>query len=379
MQMKYKITANYKEMGITLIALVVTIIAMLILAGVTLSLTLSDNGILGKAQYGSNTWANATKDETTVMEEMEMLTQRFSYEDIVKVKNRIKNKSIQIDEVDYTPEELYDSEGKKVEITIDGSYNGGLRNQVLSQEDLIGSEDKIKWYVLSINENAVSIVSQPTKAMVEFKDSSGYDNCLYFLNELSTKLFINRKLGITENRVHAFRLSDIKEAAEQANEGTGNWNWNENFIKNATYDGSGNKVWNDGKIGKKVFTPSYKYYPSMYKFDENKEVIMDNQIYDEFPEKLILSDGIKRNTEGFNNPANNFIVNYTYLSYYNQREFMLKNLGTFGELNIAKEIFNPREKNYWLASRCISANSSDATFILRNVYSRLFAKFWEFM
>ena len=114
--MKYKITANYKEMGITLIALVVTIIAMLILAGVTLSLTLSDNGILGKAQYGSNTWVNATKDETTVMEEMEMLTQRFSYEDIVKVKNRIKNKSIQIDEVDYTPEELYDSEGKKVEI-----------------------------------------------------------------------------------------------------------------------------------------------------------------------------------------------------------------------------------------------------------------------
>lgn len=52
--------------GITLIALVVTVIVLLILAGVTLSLTLGENGIIGRAKLASNTWANVTKDEDTM-------------------------------------------------------------------------------------------------------------------------------------------------------------------------------------------------------------------------------------------------------------------------------------------------------------------------
>ncbi|MBR3324712.1 MAG: hypothetical protein IKG14_01515 [Clostridia bacterium] len=62
---------NLKETGITLVALVVTIIVLLILAGVTLTLALNNNGVLDRAQYASNTWANATKDETAMMGQME--------------------------------------------------------------------------------------------------------------------------------------------------------------------------------------------------------------------------------------------------------------------------------------------------------------------
>ena len=43
-----------KEKGITLIALVVTIIVLLILAGVAISLTIGQNGIFGKAQDAVN-------------------------------------------------------------------------------------------------------------------------------------------------------------------------------------------------------------------------------------------------------------------------------------------------------------------------------------
>ena len=39
-----------QEKGITLVALVVTIIVLLILAGIALSLVLGNNGILGKAK-----------------------------------------------------------------------------------------------------------------------------------------------------------------------------------------------------------------------------------------------------------------------------------------------------------------------------------------
>ena len=40
--------------GITLIALVVTIVVLLILAGITISLVFSDNGIIKKAQEAAN-------------------------------------------------------------------------------------------------------------------------------------------------------------------------------------------------------------------------------------------------------------------------------------------------------------------------------------
>lgn len=43
-----------KQNGITLVALVITIIVLLILAGVTISLTLGENGLLSRAQEGKN-------------------------------------------------------------------------------------------------------------------------------------------------------------------------------------------------------------------------------------------------------------------------------------------------------------------------------------
>lgn len=53
-----------KEKGITLIALVVTIIVLLILAGVAISLTIGQGGILDRAQNAANTWrASETNEE----------------------------------------------------------------------------------------------------------------------------------------------------------------------------------------------------------------------------------------------------------------------------------------------------------------------------
>ena len=66
----FKRKESLKETGITLLALVVTIIVLLILAGVTITLALSNNGVMDRAQYASNTWANATKDEETMMGEL---------------------------------------------------------------------------------------------------------------------------------------------------------------------------------------------------------------------------------------------------------------------------------------------------------------------
>ena len=52
-----------KEKGITLVALVVTIIVLLILAGVTISLTMSKNGIFDKSREASKIYVNASNQE----------------------------------------------------------------------------------------------------------------------------------------------------------------------------------------------------------------------------------------------------------------------------------------------------------------------------
>ena len=71
---KYKLK-NYKlkQAGITLIALVVTIIVLLMLAGITISMV-SNDGILGKAIN-----AAAVSDKSSAEEEMSMYLARYRH------------------------------------------------------------------------------------------------------------------------------------------------------------------------------------------------------------------------------------------------------------------------------------------------------------
>ena len=52
------------QKGITLVALVVTIIVLIILAGVSIALILDDNGIIGKAKAGKTNYALGANDES---------------------------------------------------------------------------------------------------------------------------------------------------------------------------------------------------------------------------------------------------------------------------------------------------------------------------
>lgn len=60
--------------GITLIAFVVTIIGLLILAGVALSLTVGDNGLFRRAQNAAGTWQEAREDELRKLTMLEAAT-----------------------------------------------------------------------------------------------------------------------------------------------------------------------------------------------------------------------------------------------------------------------------------------------------------------
>ncbi len=83
-----KIKTKSKEQGITLIALVITIIVLLILAGVTINLTLKEGGIFGRAQIAAKNYMEAQekeleelgKFENTVNDTINNVTLRISDE-----------------------------------------------------------------------------------------------------------------------------------------------------------------------------------------------------------------------------------------------------------------------------------------------------------
>ena len=61
---------NKQERGITLIALVVTIVVLLILAGVSISLVLNNNGVISKAKDAKNRYAEAQTNEEKQLNEV---------------------------------------------------------------------------------------------------------------------------------------------------------------------------------------------------------------------------------------------------------------------------------------------------------------------
>ena len=64
------LTHTTYEKGITLIALVVTIVVLLILAGITINLVLSEDGIFKKAQDAKNTWEQAVQNDLDAIDSL---------------------------------------------------------------------------------------------------------------------------------------------------------------------------------------------------------------------------------------------------------------------------------------------------------------------
>lgn len=73
--------------GITLVALVVTIVVLLILAGVSINLVLGDNGIISKAQEGKTKSAEASENDlkgmNSLIDEMETVLNGGNTEETV--------------------------------------------------------------------------------------------------------------------------------------------------------------------------------------------------------------------------------------------------------------------------------------------------------
>ena len=197
---KMKSTLKKTEKGITLVALVVTIVVLLILAGVSINLVLGNNGIIAKAKEAETKSAEASQNDLKGMnalaEEMNNALGEKPKVDLSKYKIG--------DSVNYT----YDPASSSY--TLESKYSGYSSNQTIAQTT------GLTWKVLNVDKenDTVDIIStNPTSSTVIFANILGYNNGPYLMNEICKAQYSNKTLGVEARSINLLDMEKHLTAA----------------------------------------------------------------------------------------------------------------------------------------------------------------------
>lgn len=228
------------------------------------------------------------------------------------------------DYVTYTPD-------KANNYTISSTYSGASTNQTITQEDL-------KWRIFNINEDGtVDLISAvPTTNKVVLSGALGYNNGVYFLNDVSSKLYSNKKLEAT---ARSMNIEDIE--AHFSGEG-------KKYVQSYKND-LGHSVGD-------VITYTNRYYPILYAQENGSGINTKN----------VKKDGVEKSDSYYTSPTTQTYVRASQsltvtLTYY----FREVNNELYYDNNIIKDIIH--SGNYWLASRWINELLDTADFCIAGV------------
>lgn len=257
-----------KQRGITLITLVVTIVVLLILAGVSIAMVLGQEGITAKAKISAEETRGSQVEEAKNMWKLEQKTEELTNGQQTKTVEQLiselvgqgllteKEQDIIVgnpdkgivatgkitigsrtiifieqnaisswlyigDYVDYKPQEgvaAYD-------LITNETYSGSSKNVAMTQEPLT-------WRVFNINETqkTVDLIGTTTNQVVYLSGARGDNNGVYLLNDLCNYLYKNDNIGAT---ARSLNIEDVQNKIE-------NKNSYENFTNKAgvTYNAS---------------------------------------------------------------------------------------------------------------------------------------------
>jgi len=263
--------------GITLVALVITIVVLLILAGVSINTVLGDDGIIKKAKEAAEATKQASAEEemNRLVLEYQLASNDETLESFLQEKvteGRIDGVTDngdgtititkKVEGKDYTITVKITVDQFKMEINLDdvqigdsvnytydsaesyslsSTYSGYSSNQTITQTT------GLTWKVLNVDKenDTVDIIStNPTSSTVRFYGALGYHNGPYIMNKICEELYSNSALNVKARNIC---LLDM-----------------ENHL---TKDGiaTRNKYANSVQYGKtKTYKDNYSYYPLLY-------------------------------------------------------------------------------------------------------------------
>ena len=275
---------NLKERkGITLIALVITIIVLLILAGVSIAMLTGQNGILTQAQNAKTTNENKSAEEKVKLAIMAARSQSETGtldadKLIAEITNNyggtasktnngfpvnatVDGKNFYIDQ-DGNEGVPQDRTGLKVgdyikynPDTADGKTYSLLGTQSGYSNDQTIAKETLNWRILKIKtDGSMDIISDPTSNEVWFQGALGYNNGVYLLNDICKELYSNTTKGITARSVNLKDMEDwLTDAGKMARD---------EYTNNGGIKYGETKTYTD--------TDSYTYTPNAYNSEEDE-------------------------------------------------------------------------------------------------------------
>ena len=309
--------------GITLVALVITIIILLILAGISIS-ALTNTGIFQKAKEAKQKSDDAALDQNTKLDEYENELDKY----LPKQNENSLAKAVKVgDYIEYKPDKLDDNALATLKNNLK-NYSGASDNTTNSA---IARDDSLRWRVLDIDEKtgAVRLISAtPTSSTVTLEGYNGYNNAVKLLDDACSTLY-NSKLA---TKVQNLKIEDItKHMTTQPTEDTTEYH------------------------------PENINYPKILEQEKNQTVVKSTT-----ENKLEVSSQSIFVT-GYDTSATSTLKNNYWYKTMSANDFDGENKEMYYKLFIKNG-----EKNYdtyWMSSRCVIADSDIAYFGVRYVYS----------
>ena len=390
--MKKQILTNQKgNRGITLIALVITIIVLLILAGISIATLTGENGILTKANDAKTETRGASVEEARDLWKINQETDNYTENGTAQtleelIADLINQNLLTEDEKD----QILGNTSKGIEAT--GQVTIGSRTIVFKEKELsdyvkigdlvdyhpdvvatsydkfgetytgyanatdIGQDSNLQWRVLNINSNGtVDLISaSPTSKSVYFKGTRGYNNGVAILNDYCKTMYSNASKRAVARSLNIEDIQDKmkvdeetgKKAYESYTSGMGT------VYKTGTYPYSSNK-----------------WYPLKWK--EDKGIVGESD-----PKNPTSSDIISYASEDdAKTQETSEKLTVTQTHWYLDASTMSTNFETANTRDTTKAnsmyyelLCNNGSSYYWLASRFVDSYfSSCACFGLRCV------------
>ena len=399
---KLKRRTSLGERAITLIALVVTIVILLILAGVTITMTLGQNGLFTRARAGA-----AAYNESEVRDDLSMLITQYTWDkasektdkslgDYLKengatsVKANADGTTLEVTYKGYTFKVNKDS-GKITDVSkSDSSTTPTIIPQVgeivsytpdtpsigydlttaksgyrSSAQTIDGTYDPTTWKIMEVDENGniTKLLGIGSKTVV-FGNSTGYNNGVYVLNDICKSRYGNASLGAT---ARSLTIEDIESKMNAAGIAARNA-----YKSGTTQYGT-----------TKTFTKSEAQYPAIYAQEKYSGV----DVSDVTAGSQVIAGSVDATAQAKMNPSGKSGSDdiYTTLpeksettgpsktnltctqTYYN----VSQSSSYYDDTNFYNMIFGTGT-SFWLASRYVNCSSSYsfAFFGLRCVGNR---------
>ena len=319
-----KLKSKRKNDGITLVALVITIIIVLILATISIQ-SLTNTGLFKKAQEAKEKSQNAEENQVKTLNEYEEELNKYISKEKEENEDKLADTVKVGDYVSYTPDTVTDTDTKYTTLISNlGKYSGSDANTTST----LKQEKDLKWRVLDVQNGQVRLISEvPTSSTITLKGYNGYNNAVKLLDDTCNTLYDNSKLA---SKVQNLKIEDITKFM------------NAKPTEDTT-----------------EYAPTNKYYPSILL--KEKEQTVNGTTGTEL--------GVSEQKEFINQTekiqANSWRVKKTY--YY-------KTLDKSNSFTDTKyyELFINNGNNYpvyWMSSRCINTSSTNVSYLIRYVNS----------